>query len=1117
MPVEFAAMDIKATGNWNPSSTGKPLIIDAARHRPVQDNGPSPLEATLYAIQDEQPVQQRAMMSGAIHSQVRKRDVTSNSLGGTSMAFPAVELSGRRREAIKAAYRRVDPSSAGSVTSKELVDAMQRLGSLAPTEQSKVAQGMGSTSSGGKVSLALFSSYYQQLGNSIELDRDFEDVMVHHWGFPEVSDILADMKNKFAMVGMAYAFRKSLEAGHAELSLDGFQDALGRVAMHYSRGSLQRVFDAFADGDAASHLEVRSFTEHLTSAPRPSTPMSLRPTAAMAQAPAKASPPGRLPAPAAAPPEAGWFSHLGGRDVKVGHGGGDGKVSKFAGISAPPLAPPEEGYDDVQGSVAAPEKIQTAAQEDDEDDDGAHAPQESPFGKPTAKPKAAAKAAAAPKAAPIAPGGKKPGAMGGSAPAAPVPVTTPSPPTQSPGVLSPAAASAASGKPACRRRAVTIGINYIGTPNALAGCINDSDTFIELLTQDMFVEVADIRQLRDDHPQRMPTKKNITAALKWLVNGAQDGDHLFLHYSGHGSQVKDTNSKEDDGMSEVLVPCDFQQNGFLVDTELRKILVSTLSSGVRLTCLLDCCHSATMMNLPYQVLVTETGSSTKMSSPPDEPTEAEVLSISGCLDNQTSADVQGGSLVSKAAGAMTTAFKTVLSANLEISYHNLLQGMRKWLKANGFEQVPQMYTEHCMNMTMCFIPEHETAPQAVVQSVPTSLRPAVRKALTIGINYLKLPKGQGQLSGCINDSDTIIGILNDIFKFQDSQIKRLRDDRNKGEEMPTRSNVMAALQWLTEGSKEGDEMFLHYSGHGGTQADKDGDEEGGQDQTMIPCDFQSAGQIVDDDLHALCVRNLPAGARFWGIMDCCHSGSILDFAFQVKVTDDNAMSCEKLRSRKDRGDVSMANSIMISGCRDDQCSADVGAGSLGSNKAAGAMTTAFKNCMTPTITCHDLLINMRTFLTKSKFEQVPQMSSDHYIQLDSSFLGYAMKAPAKRAIAYGQASAPASAPAPTATSPMKQPQTGGRTEGSEAIDSRIQRLEHQIMELQRQQLQSPQPAGPSSPLVYFPASAPMWPQAGVWGSYGMPGGMSMPGSMPGGMPGGMTSYGVPAYAVQMSG
>lgn len=43
------------------------------------------------------------------------------------------------------------------------------------------------------------------------------------------------------------------------------------------------------------------------------------------------------------------------------------------------------------------------------------------------------------------------------------------------------------------------------------------------------------------------------AAMKWLVSGARAGDHLFLHYSGHGTQVDDTDGDEMDG-KERLAP-----------------------------------------------------------------------------------------------------------------------------------------------------------------------------------------------------------------------------------------------------------------------------------------------------------------------------------------------------------------------------------------------------------------------------------------------------------------------------------------------------------------------------------------------------------------------------------
>lgn len=47
--------------------------------------------------------------------------------------------------------------------------------------------------------------------------------------------------------------------------------------------------------------------------------------------------------------------------------------------------------------------------------------------------------------------------------------------------------------------------------------------------------------LTDDQQDRTrrPTRANMIAAMKWLVTGAQKGDSLFFHYSGHGSQVKD--------------------------------------------------------------------------------------------------------------------------------------------------------------------------------------------------------------------------------------------------------------------------------------------------------------------------------------------------------------------------------------------------------------------------------------------------------------------------------------------------------------------------------------------------------------------------------------------------
>jgi len=68
-------------------------------------------------------------------------------------------------------------------------------------------------------------------------------------------------------------------------------------------------------------------------------------------------------------------------------------------------------------------------------------------------------------------------------------------------------------------------------------------------------------------------------------------------------------------------------------------------------------------------------------------------------------------------------------------------------------------------------------------------------------------------------------------------------------------------------------------GHGGKLKDQDGDEKDGYDETLVPLDYQNAGQIRDDDLYKILVRPLKEGVYATCIMDCCHSGSILDLPY----------------------------------------------------------------------------------------------------------------------------------------------------------------------------------------------------------------------------------------------
>lgn len=62
---------------------------------------------------------------------------------------------------------------------------------------------------------------------------------------------------------------------------------------------------------------------------------------------------------------------------------------------------------------------------------------------------------------------------------------------------------------------------------------------------------------------------------------------------------RDDNGDEADGYDETLVPLDFQEAGQIRDDDLLRTLVIPMRKGVFVTCIMDCCHSGTVLDLPY--------------------------------------------------------------------------------------------------------------------------------------------------------------------------------------------------------------------------------------------------------------------------------------------------------------------------------------------------------------------------------------------------------------------------------------------------------------------------------------------------------------------------------------
>ena len=75
---------------------------------------------------------------------------------------------------------------------------------------------------------------------------------------------------------------------------------------------------------------------------------------------------------------------------------------------------------------------------------------------------------------------------------------------------------------------------------------------------------------------------------------------------------------------------------------------------------------------------------------------------------------------------------------------------------------------------------------------------------------------------------------------------------------------------------------MEIAGHGGKLRDDRNDEANGYDEMLIPLDYYPAGQIRDDDLLKDLAMKFRSGIFVTSMMDCCHSGTVLDLPYNFK-------------------------------------------------------------------------------------------------------------------------------------------------------------------------------------------------------------------------------------------
>ncbi|HEX2121091.1 MAG TPA: caspase family protein [Thermoanaerobaculia bacterium] len=163
-------------------------------------------------------------------------------------------------------------------------------------------------------------------------------------------------------------------------------------------------------------------------------------------------------------------------------------------------------------------------------------------------------------------------------------------------------AARAEGSPTARR-ALLIGIEDYsgkglrGTPSPvrrnwsnLYAAVDDAEAMQETLVSEFGFEARDVVLLRNQEATRAAI---LRAIVTHLTEPSRAGDIAVFYFAGHGSQVPNPLSTEDDKRDETIVPADSRVGApDIRDKELKRLFNAIVDRGAKLTVILDNCNSA---------------------------------------------------------------------------------------------------------------------------------------------------------------------------------------------------------------------------------------------------------------------------------------------------------------------------------------------------------------------------------------------------------------------------------------------------------------------------------------------------------------------------------------------
>lgn len=229
------------------------------------------------------------------------------------------------------------------------------------------------------------------------------------------------------------------------------------------------------------------------------------------------------------------------------------------------------------------------------------------------------------------------------------------------------------------------GINkYSGSP--LSGCVNDIEDEIKKLNTE-FPHFQIIKYL----DYEVTTEKFISE-IRRVFEVVKEG-HLYIKYSGHGTQIPDYEGKEENGYHEAL----YLINGPLIDDVIYQLEQET-PPGLKVTAKFDSCFSGDLGTKGISLKNRAKGIKSRFYQMPGIPLMYKPVNrfaktdagqtwiiISGCGEEQTSADAWFNN---RANGAFT--FFDLKVYNATIIYKSEIAQVNHLLINNGFDQRPEL-------------------------------------------------------------------------------------------------------------------------------------------------------------------------------------------------------------------------------------------------------------------------------------------------------------------------------------------------------------------------------------------------------------------------------------------